>query len=68
MAVEIQLGESDIKVGKIQPQLVAITGKSILGADYDVVADGQRFIIRTADNQEQPVSLIANWTADLAKK
>src|SRR5262245_20505922 len=35
------------------------------GIDYDVTADGQRFLIGTLVGEPTPVSVILNWTADL---
>ena len=33
--------------------------------DYDVTADGRRFLIGTLIGESTPVSFILNWTAEL---
>ena len=42
---------------------------SILEGDYDVTADGQRFLINSsvAGAQSSPFTVVLNWTADLKR-
>jgi Tol biopolymer transport system component len=44
-----------------------LTGLYKLGIDYDVTADGQRFLIGTQVGEPTPVSVILNWTAGLKR-
>jgi dipeptidyl aminopeptidase/acylaminoacyl peptidase len=41
--------------------------RNIPAIDYDVTADGQRFLIGTLVGEATPVSVILNWTAELKK-
>jgi hypothetical protein len=37
--------------------------------EYDVSSDGQRFLVRTlADTAQEPIRLIFNWKAQLARR
>lgn len=40
-------------------------GPMLLGIQYDVTADGRRFLIGMAAGEAMPVSVILNWTAEL---
>ncbi|MDQ3012214.1 MAG: protein kinase, partial [Acidobacteriota bacterium] len=42
-----------------------LTGLIRPGIDYDVTADGQRFLIGTQVGEPTPVSVILNWTAEV---
>jgi hypothetical protein len=35
--------------------------------DYDVAADGQRFLVDVAEPDPAPISVLANWPALLPK-
>jgi hypothetical protein len=37
----------------------------VMGMQYDVTADGQRFLIATMIGEAAPVSVFLNWTAEL---
>jgi hypothetical protein len=43
--------------------------ESILEGNYDVITDGQRFLINTsvAGAQSSPFTVVLNWTADLKR-
>jgi Tol biopolymer transport system component len=43
------------------------TGRIQSGIEYDVTADGQRFLIGTQVGEPSPVSVILNWTEGLKK-
>jgi hypothetical protein len=43
------------------------TGRIQSGIEYDVTADGQRFLIGTQVGEPSPVSVILNWTESLKK-
>jgi len=54
-----------LQVGAVRPLFEArqaVTG----GFVYDVMGDGQRFLINTAMEQKasSPITLVLNWTAD----
>lgn len=42
-----------------------VDGPMLLGIQYDVTADGQRFLIATMAGEAPPVSIILNWTAEV---
>ena len=42
-----------------------VRGQYHLGIDYDVTADGRRFLIGTLVGEPAPVSVILNWTVGL---
>ena len=42
-----------------------LTGLIQSGIEYDVTADGQRFLIGTQVGEPSPVSVILNWTEGL---
>jgi serine/threonine protein kinase len=46
---------------------LAMVGPTFLGIQYDVTADGQRFLINTPVGQAPPVSVILNWTAEVKR-
>jgi hypothetical protein len=58
-------------VGEIKPLFqtrIRAVGFSGYNADnYDVTADGQRFLIAQTDNEptEVPITFVVNWTAAL---
>jgi len=58
------------EVGAVKPlfatRIVAFTG---VGYQYDVSADGQRFLVNTSPEQaaSAPITVVLNWTAGLKK-
>ena len=44
-----------------------LTGLLQSWIEYDVTADGQRFLIGTQVGEAAPVSVILNWTAEVNK-
>ena len=44
-----------------------LTGSIPSGIDYDITADGQRFLIGTIVDEATPVSVLLNWTAEVKK-
>jgi Tol biopolymer transport system component len=56
-----------LEVGAAQPLFEIRPGGP--GNTYDVTADGQRFLVNTAVEQQitSPITLVLNWTADLKK-
>jgi Tol biopolymer transport system component len=68
VAVEIKADESGLKVGQVQPlfQMPPAGGDT----DFDVTADGQKFLIKRAlqSKSESQLTLVVNWPAELRKK
>ena len=66
MAAEVNVQGASLDVGAIRP-LFEVRGVS--GDEYDVTANGQRFLINTAVEQKasSPITLVINWTADLKR-
>ncbi len=68
MAVEIKEKGASLEIGNVQP-LFQARPVSVLtfGAVYDASADGRRFLINSATEQEssEPITLVINWTAAL---
>ena len=69
MAANINLTGGSPVIGIAQP-LFPIYRFSSLNWPYDVSADGQRFLVTSAGNQanNQPITLVMNWDAELKKK
>jgi Tol biopolymer transport system component len=70
MAVDVKTNDENLEAGvpKKLFQAVILSGFFPIGMDYDVTADGQRFIISSAVQQATPpVNVIFNWTALLHK-
>ena len=70
MAVDIKTNDENLEAGvpKELFQPLILSGFYPLGMDYDVTADGQRFIISSAvQRTTPPVNIIFNWTALLRK-
>lgn len=73
MAVPIN-GEKEVEVGTPTPLFTArmLNGPAAptgFRAQYDVSADGQRFLLNvpTDDAAPQSITLVVNWPADLRK-
>jgi hypothetical protein len=70
MAVEVAM-EPAFTIGTPKALFDTETEGPRLGGVYDVSADGQRFLVRSTpgakDLSTQPISLIVNWPADLAR-
>jgi serine/threonine protein kinase len=70
MAVDVQTSGATFKYGA--PKALFKTHMRwdtpmALGIQYDVTADGQRFLITTMVGEAAPVSVILNWTAGLER-
>jgi hypothetical protein len=67
MAAEVNGQGATLEVGAVRPLFEVRPGGS-LNAD-DVTADGQRFLVNTAAEQQAsaPITLVQNWTADLKR-
>jgi eukaryotic-like serine/threonine-protein kinase len=65
MAVKINTGTFETPKALFKTRL--LTGIIQTGIEYDVTADGQRFLIGTQVGEPTPVSVILNWMAGLKK-
>jgi eukaryotic-like serine/threonine-protein kinase len=62
----------DVKGNELQigtPQGLFSANAAAIGVDYDVAADGKRFLVNVAgDDTPTPLHLVMNWTTELKKK
>jgi serine/threonine protein kinase len=67
VAVEVRAG-SDIVTGMATPLFHTQIQSTDIGFQYDVSADGQRFLINTiAPEENSAITVVQNWTAGLKK-
>jgi hypothetical protein len=67
MAAQVKTNDSSFEVGAIQP-LFQVPGQGF-GFRYDVAKDGKKFLVVSGLPQGfSPITLVTNWTAELAKK
>ncbi len=65
MVAEVDPSGAGFQVGEVK-ELFDAPRMPLGGADYDVTADGQRFLMNTVgDSAFQPITLVVNWTAEL---
>lgn len=65
-AVPVSETVSAIQAGT--PQKLFQFNSSAIGRSFDVSADGKRFLLNGAPEQEQtPLVLVSNWLADVRK-
>jgi Tol biopolymer transport system component/predicted Ser/Thr protein kinase len=68
VVVEVQPGSSSFESGVPKPLFRTQIRSTDGGFQYDVTADGQRFLINTLVPEEQSaISVVQNWTAGLKK-
>ena len=68
MAAEVNGIGNTIEVGQVRPLSIPVAAGPLLGYQYDVSADGQRFLVATPEgNASPPLTLIQNWVAGLKK-
>ncbi|HEX4947993.1 MAG TPA: hypothetical protein VFZ34_15080, partial [Blastocatellia bacterium] len=67
MAAEVNIKGSAIEVGAVRPLFDILPAQQ--GRDFDVTADGQRFLVNTLveDKESLPLTLVINWTADVKR-
>jgi len=67
-AVSVKISGTDFEVGQAQ-SLFAVSRKGVAIWRYDVLPDGQHFVV-TASNQAAPanITLVTNWTSLLNRK
>ncbi|MGH2566854.1 MAG: hypothetical protein ACRDGA_00820 [Bacteroidota bacterium] len=68
MAEEINLKGTTVEVSNVHPLFEAAS--MAFPGDYDVTADGKRFLVNIPfESQDQtPLTLVVNWDAELRKK
>ncbi len=68
MAAEVSSRSDTFQVGKTQALFVTRVWRP--GIIYDVTRDGQRFLVNTANQAQNPgpLTLVVNWPAELKKK
>lgn len=69
MAAEVSSNGQTLVVGAVRPLFET---RPVLGLTtaYDVTADGNRFLVNTiiGETVSSPITLVANWDAELKKK
>jgi Tol biopolymer transport system component len=67
MAAEVDGSGATFRVGTVRPLFQ--TQRTGAGYQYDVSADGQRFLINTLpeDAEPAPITVVVNWTAGLQR-
>ena len=66
MAVGVEERGNSIEVQRVQP--LFRTTVAAFFSPYDVTPDGKKFVINTANVQNNPLTLVVNWTARLPNK
>ena len=69
MAVEVNGSSGTFQSAIPKPLFDLHVNSTDRFSDYDVTADGQRFLVNTVveQNARSPVTVVMNWTADLKK-
>ena len=69
MVVEVKGQGSNLEVGAARALFDVRPGNTTSGYQYDVTADGQRFLVNTSVEQKasSPITVVINWTAGLKK-
>jgi eukaryotic-like serine/threonine-protein kinase len=67
MSAEVQ-HKGDGVVMRTPQTLFRTAAFSTSFAPYDVTADGKKFIMNTVGEQNTPLTLVVNWTANLRKQ
>jgi hypothetical protein len=67
MAAEVSIKGSALEIGYVRPLFGTLPAQQ--GRDFDLTADGQRFVVNTLvkDKETSPLTLVVNWTADLKR-
>jgi hypothetical protein len=66
---QVEMSGSHLQVNAVHPLFkVSMPDDPAGTTPYDVTADGQRFIVNTtSDVEDQPLTLVTNWTSRLKK-
>jgi len=66
MAAEVEERGNSIQVQAAQV-LFRVGAAGLTFSPYDVTPDGKKFIINTLSEQNTPLTLVVNWTANLKR-
>jgi len=66
MAAEVEEHDHTIEVRRAQALFRVASAASF--SPYDVTPDGKKFVINTLTEQNTPLTLVVNWTANLKKQ
>jgi eukaryotic-like serine/threonine-protein kinase len=68
-AAQMQLAGDHFEVAEVTPLFRADLRSILLGSAYDVVPDGQRFLLNSPGEEHVgPVTLVQNWPVEVAPK
>jgi len=69
MSVSVELGTASFKLGKPIPLFQTRLESDVIPQQYDVSADGQRFLLAQPleESASVPITVIVNWPALLKK-
>ncbi|MFN7929707.1 MAG: protein kinase [Blastocatellia bacterium] len=67
MMMAVKINGATFEPPKVLFKTRMLTSMTQSGIEYDVTADGQRFLIGTQVGEPSPVSVILNWTEGLKK-
>jgi Tol biopolymer transport system component len=70
MAVEVRTDGAGFEFGAAKPLFEIRAMPFVPHSQYDVTADGQRFLVNTTieENLTRPITVVLNWTATLPRK
>lgn len=70
MAVAVNGDNDRFEVGAVTTiSAISVTRLGLLGTNFDVAPDGQRFVFPSATGEgSQPITLVFNWPAELRQK
>ena len=69
MAAEASVKGTTLEEGAVRPLFGPVIAGSTVGYQYDVSADGQRFlvVVPSEASAAKPLTLVQNWTVGLKK-
>ncbi len=65
MAVDVELGKDQARLGKPVPLFKTSVRASIGGGGYDVTRDGRFLLLNSTTESPVPLTLVTNWDAEL---
>jgi len=65
MAVDVELGKDQVRLGKPVPLFKTSVRASIGGGGYDVTSDGRFIVLNSVIESPIPLTLVTNWDAEL---
>ncbi len=67
MAVDVELGKGQVRMGRPVPLFQTGVRASIGGGGYDVTRDGRFLLLNSTTESPAPLTLVTNWDAELKK-